>query len=410
MKHQWRSKALVSVTVVLVVAAAAAVWGHAKVRATVEIPSFPEVEVAPVVRRNVPIYREWVGTLAGMVTANVKAQATGYLLRRDYREGSFVRKGQLLFQIDPRPFRAALDQARGRLAQAEAQLAQSQAQMAVAKANQMESQLNVERDTPLEKAQAVSRQILDNEVQTNLANRARVQSAVAAIAAARAEIQSGRAAVEAASINLGFTRITSPINGIAGIAQAQAGDLVSATSGPLTTVSAVNPIRDYFSVSGHEYLEIEKQLRGSDPADWKLELVLADGTPYPEKGHFYFADRAVDPATGSIKLAGLFPNPGNILRPGQFGKVRAVIRTDKNALLIPQAAVTQLQGGYEVDVLSQGNRIRVQPIQIGGQIGTEQLVLQGLKPGERVVVEGQQNARPGMRVEPRPFQGSKARR
>lgn len=407
MKNRWRRNVVVAASVLLAAAAVAVVGGRAKVRATAALAPLPIVEVAPVVERNVPISREWVGTLAGMVTADVKAQASGYLLRRDYREGSFVHKGQLLFEIDPRPFQAALDQARGRLAAAEAQLSQGEAQLATAKANQLESQLNVERDTPLEKAKAVSRQILDDEVQTNLANVARVKGAEAAIAAARAGIQAGRAAVEAASIHLGFTRITSPISGIAGIAQAQVGDLVSSASGPLTTVSTVDPIRDYFSVSGHEYLEIEKQLGGTDPRNWKLELILADDTPYTEQGRFYFADRAVDPATGSIKLAGVFPNPGNVLRPGQYGKIRAVIGTEKNALLIPQAAITQLQGGYEVEVLGRDNRIRVQPVHVGGEVGAEQVVLRGLHPGERVVVEGGQNVRPGMRVQPRPYRTGK---
>lgn len=380
------------------------------------LPS-PGVEVAPVEQRDVPVYGEWIGTLAGLVTADVKAQVTGYLLTRDYKEGSYVRKGQLLFEIDPRPFKAALDQAKGQLAQAEAQLAQDEAQLATAKANQLKSQLDVEKYAPLAKAEAVSQQDLDDAVQTNLANKAQVEGAKAAIAAASAQIQSSKAAVETAAINLGFTRIASPINGIVGIAQAQVGDLVSASSGALTTVSTLDPIRDYFTVSEQEYLEAARYYsyavrpsnnggEGTTGRPTTLEMILSDGKIYPYSGRFYFADRAVDQNTGTIQLAGLFPNPGNVLRPGQYGKVRAVIRVQKNALLIPQPAVTELQGSYQVDVVGSDGRIAIRSINVGEQVGTMWVVLDGLKAGERVVVEGQQNLRRGMRVEAMPFKGS----
>ncbi len=380
------------------------------------LPS-PGVEVAPVEQRDVPVYGEWIGTLAGLVTADVKAQVTGYLLTRDYKEGSYVRKGQLLFEIDPRPFKAALDQAKGQLAQAEAQLAQDEAQLATAKANQLKSQLDVEKYAPLAKAEAVSQQDLDDAVQTNLANKAQVEGAKAAIAAASAQIQSGKAAVETAAINLGFTRIASPINGIVGIAQAQVGDLVSASSGALTTVSTLDPIRDYFTVSEQEYLEAARYYsyavrpsnnggEGTTGRPTILEMILSDGKIYPYSGRFYFADRAVDQNTGTIQLAGLFPNPGNVLRPGQYGKVRAVIRVQKNALLIPQPAVAELQGSYQVDVVGSDGRIAIRSVNVGEQVGTMWVVLDGLKAGERVVVEGQQNLRPGMRVEAMPFKGS----
>lgn len=406
MKNLWRRKFILAAMIGLVVVAVMVAGGRSKVKATSKLARPPEVEVAPVEQKNVPVYGEWIGTLAGMVNANVKAQVAGYLVGRYYKEGSFVRKGQLLFEIDPRPFEAAVAQAKGRLAEAEAQLSQSEAQLAAAKANQLESQLNVNRYAPLAKAQAVSQQDLDDALQTNLANKAQVQKAVAAIAAAKAQIQADQAAVETADINLGFTRITSPISGIAGIAQAQVGDLVNTTSGPLTTVSTVNPIRDYFSVSGQDYLDLAKRFSGSNPERWKLQLILADGTTCPHEGHFYFADRAVNPNTGSIELAGLFPNPGNVLRPGQYGKVRAVIQMQKNALLVPQPAVTQLQGSYEVDVVGRDNRVSIRTVKVGQQVGAQWVVLEGLKPEERVVVEGQQNLRPGMTVDPLPFKHS----
>jgi RND family efflux transporter MFP subunit len=394
--------ALIGVVVIVLLVAVT----HSGAKPTAQVPPPPGVEVAPVEQRDVPVYGEWIGTLAGMVDANVKAQVTGYLLRRDYKEGSFVRKGQLLFEIDPRPFKAALDQAEGQLAQAEAQLTQNEAQLATAEANQLKSQLDVDKYAPLAKADAVSQQDLDDAVQTNLANKAQVQAAQAALVAAKAQIEADDAAVQTASINLGFTRITSPINGIVGIAQAQVGDLVSVSSSPLTAVSTLNPIRDYFTVSEQAYLELQKRFATSDPERWKLQLILADGTTYPHDGQFYFADRAVDQNTGSIQLAGLFPNPGNILRPGQYGKVRAVIRTQKNALLIPQPAVTELQGSYEVEVVGSDNRIEIRPVKVGQQVGTMWVVLDGLEPGERVVVEGGAMLRPGMQVQPEPSRSS----
>ncbi len=368
-----------------------------------QAPSSPVVEVAPVEQRNVPIYGEWIGTLTGQVNADVKAQVTGYLLTRNYKEGSFVSKGQLLFEIDPRPFQAALDQAKGQLAQAQAQLVQDQAQLATAEANQLKSQLDVEKYEPLAKVDAVSKQDFDNATQTNLANKAQVKAAEAAIASAKAQIESGEAAVETASINLGFTRVVSPIDGIAGIAQAQVGDLVSTSSGPLTTVSTLDPIRDYFTVSEQEYLALQKRFSSPDKDHWKLQLILADGTTYPQEGEFYFADRQVNPNTGAIQLAALFPNPGNVLRPGQYGKVRAMIREQQNATLIPQAAVNEQQGSYLVAVVDKDNRVSMRPVQVGQRTDTMWVIQSGLNPGERVVVEGQQNLRPGMTVQTKPF-------
>src|SRR3954451_7032576 len=256
----------------------------------VKTPPPPEVEVASVEQRDVTIYEQWIGTLAGHVNAEIKAQITGYLVTRNYNEGSYISKGQLLFQVDPRPFQAALDRAKGQLAQAQARLLQDQAQLAVAEATQRKTQLDVARYTPLAQASAVSRQDFDDAVQTNLANEAQVQAANAAIVAAKAQIQADQAAVETASINLGFTRIVSPIHGIVGIAQAQVGDLVTSGSGALTTVSTLDPIRDYFTVSEQEYLELRKRLSTSEAARWRLQLILADGTTYPREGKFLFAD------------------------------------------------------------------------------------------------------------------------
>jgi RND family efflux transporter MFP subunit len=398
-KHvAWASGALLAIILLIVVA-------HSGAKPSVQAP-VPVVEVAVAEQRDVPVYGEWIGTLTGQVNADVKAQVTGYLLSRNYKEGSFVRKGQVLFEIDPRPFQAALDQAKGQLAQAQAQLIQDQAQLATAEANQLKSQLDVEKYEPLAKADAVSKQDFDDTNQTNLANKAQVQAAVAAIAAAKAQIQASQAAVETASINLGFTRIVSPIDGIAGIAQAQVGDLVSTSSGPLTTVSTLDPIRDYFTVSEQEYLALQKRFSDSNADHWRLQLILADGTTYPHEGEFYFADRQVNQNTGSIQLAALFPNPGNILRPGQYGKVRAVAQMQSNALLIPQAAVTEQQGSYLVAVVGQDGRVAMRPVQVGERTGTMWVIQEGLEPGDRVVVEGQQNLRPGMPVQIKPFKSN----
>ena len=376
---------------------------HSAAKPRTQAPPQPVVEVAPVEQRDVPVYGEWIGTLTGQVNADVKAQVSGYLLTRNYKEGSYVRKGQLLFEIDPRPFQAALDQAKGQLAQAQAQVIQDQAQLATAEATQLRSQLDVDKYGPLSQADAVSKQDFDNANQTNLANKAQVQAAQAAIAAAKAQIQADQAAVETASINLGFTRIVAPIDGVVGIAQAQVGDLVSTSSGPLTTVSTLDPIRDYFTVSEQEYLALQKRFSGSEKDHWKLQLTLADGTTYPQEGQFYFADRQVNQNTGAIQLAALFPNPGNVLRPGQYGKIRAVVRDQPNALLIPQAAVNEQQGSYLVAVVDKDNRVSMRPVQVGQRTDTMWVIDSGLKPGDRVVVEGQQNLKPGMTVQTRPF-------
>src|SRR5713226_2255811 len=290
----------------------------------------PDVEVVQVEQKDVPIFGEWIGTLDGFTNADVRAQVTGYLMRQGYKEGAFVKKGQLLFEIDPRPFQAALDQAEGQLAQAKALLAN-------ARAVQGRTQLDVERYTPLAKEQAASQQDLDNAVQNNLA-------AKATVATAEAQIKTDEAAVETAKINLDFTRLVAPIDGIAGQAQLQVGALVNLSSGPVTSVSTVDPIKVYFTAGEPQYLAWRKRFptettRQAAAKSLRLELILADGSPYPHEGTFYFADRQVNQSTGAIRLAGLFPNPNNILRPGGYGKVRAVIRLQQGALLVPQRSV-----------------------------------------------------------------------
>lgn len=382
-----------------------------------------EVEVAPVEQRDVPIYSEWIGTLDGLVNADIKAQVTGYLLDQAYQEGTFVKKGQLLFQIDPRPFQAALElaqgqlaQSEGQLAQARAELAQAEAQVAVAEANQRRTQLDVDRYTPLAQQQAITQQDLDNATQNNLAAKAQVQSAQAQVATARAQIiaanaavQSAKATAQTAQINLGFTRLASPIDGIPGIAQQQVGSLVSPASPTITTVSTLDPIRVYFTVAEQEYLDFHR--RYSTPAtldakrkELRLQLILADGSVYPQNGTFYFADRQVDVRTGAIRVAGLFPNPGNALRPGQYGKVRTALRMQNGALLVPQRAVNELQGSYQIAVVDGDNKVDIRFVKVGDRVGTQWLINDGLRPGERVVAEGIQKVRSGMQVKPIAFQ------
>jgi RND family efflux transporter MFP subunit len=354
----------------------------------------PDVEVVQVEQRDVPIFGEWIGTLDGFTNADVRAQVTGYLLRQGYREGSFVKKGQLLFEIDPRPFQAALDQSQGQLAQAKAALANAQAV-------QGRTELDVNRYTPLAKEQAASQQDLDNAVQNNMA-------AKATVATAEAQIKSAEAAVETAKINLDFTRLIAPIDGIAGQAQLQVGALVNPSSGPVTSVSTVDPIKVYFTVSESEYLDWNKRFptettREAARKSLRLELILANGTTYPHEGTVYFADRQVNQGTGAISIAGLFPNPGNILRPGGYGKVRTAKIVQKDALLVPQRAVSDLQGGYQVAVVDGENKVSIRSVKVGDRVGAEWIVAEGLKQGERVIVEGVQKVRPGMQVNPKPF-------
>jgi membrane fusion protein (multidrug efflux system) len=404
----WAAAVLIPAAVVLA--------GCTRTTSAAGSPQPPEVEVAPVEQRDVPVYREWIGTLDGMVNAAIRAQVTGYLLTQNYSEGSFVKKGQLLFEIDPRPFDAALGQAlgqlaqtRGQLAQAKAQLAQAQAQLAQSVASQKRTQLDVDKYTPLAKQQAVSQQDLDTAVQNNEASKAQMEASKASVETAKAQIEassaaveSAQAAVDAAKVNTGFTHLTSPIDGIAGLAQVQVGNLVSASSGVITTVSTLDPIKANFTVGEQEYLSLTRD-GGNRLAKLQLDLILADGSAYPHKGKFFFADRQVDQSTGAIQLTGLFPNPGNRLRPGQFGKVRAATETNTGALLVPQRAVTELQGSYQVAVVDSANTVGIRAVKLGDRMGSKWIVAEGLKPGERVVAEGIQQVRPGMKVSPKPY-------
>lgn len=413
MKTKRKIRLGAAVALFVIVAIVLIIFSREKSMAAATTPP-PEVQVAVVEQRDLPVRREWIGTLNGLVNAAINAEVTGYLLRQDYAEGSFVHKGQLLFEIDPRPFQAAVDQAAGQLAQAKAQvtqaqavLVQAQAQLLSAEANQRKSQLDQEKYVPLFEDKAVTRQDLDNAVQTNQSNvaqvaaaKAQVETSKAQIEAAGAAVKAAEAALETAKVNLGFTRLTSLIDGIAGTATVQVGNLVTPSSAAVTTVSTLDPIRAVFTVSEQEYLSLA---RTDALHHLQLKLILADGSTHPHDGRFFFADRQVDPNTGAIQMTALFPNPGNILRPGQYAMVRAVTGEDKGALLIPQPAVSELQGGYEVVVVGGGNKVATRQVQVGDKVGTMWVITQGLKPGDRVVVEGQQKVRSGMRVQPKPY-------
>jgi len=337
----------------------------------------PVVEVADVVQKDVPIFAEWVGTLDGMVNATIRAQVQGYLVKQNYKEGDPVKKDQVLFEIDPRTFQAALDQAKGELGRTEARWNQTKA--------------NLARIRPLAAQNAVSQKDLDD--------------AIAAEQSAQASVQSAKASFDKASLELGFTKITSPINGIAGIAKAQIGNLV----GPgqieeLTTVSTVNPIKAYVAVSEQEYMQAQESRKRQVGGKVPLELILADGSVFPQKGEFAFADRQVDVRTGTIRVATTFSNPNNILRPGQFARIRAQMGLKKNALLIPQRAVTELQGRYLVASIGADNKVEIKQVKAAERYGQLWVIDEGLKSGDKVVAEGIQKVKEGMVVSPKPFE------
>jgi len=354
------------------------------------------VEYVEVSQKDVPVTKEWVATLDGFVNAQIRAQVKGLLIKQDYTDGAFVRKGSALFQIDPRPFQATLDQATANLEQAKANLQRAQAQLG-------KTEMDVARYTPLAKESAISQQELDDAVQANLAAKAQVEQGNAAI-------ESARAAVESAKLDLSFTKIVSPIDGVAAIATAQVGDFVSPPGEPLTTVSTIDPILVNLTASEQEYLNAMKQAAalGSDEhailnkLEWQLRL--SDGSIYPLKGRFYALDRQVDVRTGAILVKVQFPNPGNVLRPGGFGNISTVVRIQKNALLVPQRAVNELQGGYLVALIGADNKVSIRPIKVGPRVGTMWIVDEGIKPGDRIVAEGVQKVREGMEVRAKPFQ------
>jgi membrane fusion protein (multidrug efflux system) len=336
-----------------------------------------DVEVIAVEQRDVPVTREWVGVLDGYVNAQIRAQVNGYLVKQDYQEGSVVRTGDPLFEIDPRPFAAALAQAEGQLAQARAQLEKAT--------------LDVTRYTPLAKDRAISQEELDDAVQARLA--------------AAAQVASAQAMVDQAQLNLGFTKIVSPVDGIAGLVKAQIGDLVGPGTGSLTSVSTVDPIKAFFPISEQAYLEFRGREPGapSMPAGIEFELILSDGTTYPQKGAFFAIDNQIDGNTGTLRVATVFPNPNHLLRPGQYARVRAVVSVEKGALLVPLRALTELQGAYQAATVDAGNHAHIVNVRVGEQIGSKAIVVSGLKPGDRVVAEGLLKIKDGALVNPLPY-------
>src|SRR5882757_3156526 len=347
-------------------------------------PPAPTVQVVSVIQQDVPIYSEWVAILDGYVNAQIQPHVSGYIIRQNYKEGSVVRKGEVLFEIDPRPFKAALDQAKGQLAQAEAQLGKAS--------------LDVQRDTPLAEARAIAQSQLDTEIQAKLG--------------AQAIVLAAKANVEQAELNMEWTRVTSLVNGIAGIAQVQIGNLVGPTS-VLTSVSQVDPIKTYFTVSEQEFTDFHRRFPTQASVEEQrrripLQLLLADGTAYERTGTIYFADREINPATGAIRIAGVFPNPNNLLRPGGYGRVRASVKTQNGALLVPQRAVIELQGSYQVAVVGSDNKVSIRPVKVGERVGKLWIVTDGLKAGETVIVEGLMKVRDGATVKPVSVESTKA--
>jgi membrane fusion protein (multidrug efflux system) len=344
-------------------------------------PPAPEVKVVTLAPERVALTSEWIATLDGYVNAQIRPQVSGYLTKRDYEEGALVRKGQVLFEIDPRPFETALAQAKGQLAEAQAQLGKTER--------------DLQRDRPLAEQRAIAQSQLDNDVQGNLA--------------AQAAVQTATAAVQTAQLNLGFTKVTSLIDGVAAIATAQIGDLVGPTT-LLTTVSQIDPIKAYFPLSEQEYLQVAGRINGrGEKAPWAngtpLTLVLADGTVYPHPGRFLAADREIDPKTGTIRISATFPNPDRTLRPGQYGRVRAETHVVNDALLVPQRAVTELQGSYQIHVVGPDDTVSTRTVQMGDRVGSRWIVAEGVQPGTRVVVEGNV-PRDGTRVRVKPFESA----
>ena len=336
----------------------------------------PTVQVVAVEQADVPIYREWVGTLDGFVNADIRPQVEGYVRKQSYKEGTYVGRGDLLFLIDPRNYQALADQAKATLDRNIAALAKAR--------------LDVKRDRQLIGQQVIPQQQLDNDI--------------AAEAEAAASVESARASLAQARLSRGWTQVTSPIDGIVGIAQAQVGSLVG-TSTVMTTVSQVDPIKAQFNISEVEYLHSAQTNHWAEPArgdDPVLQLVLDDGKTYPQAGTVVVTNRQVDPRTGTIAVQGAFPNPGNLLRPGQYGKVRAAIDVRKGALLVPQRAINELQGAYQVGVVGPDGKVDVRTVRVGEQVGNQLVVETGLQPGDRVIVEGFARVRPGILVRATP--------
>ena len=360
-----------------------ALAGCGRGHAAIKLPD-TEVLVATPLQKDVPVHSEWVAILDGYVNAEIRPQVSGYIISQNYKEGAVVRKGQVLFEIDPRPFQAALDGAKGALAQAEAQLAKSA--------------IDVERDTPLAAQKAVPKEKLDNEIQAKRA--------------AEAAVESGKAAVERAQLDLEWTKVTSLVDGIAGIAEVQMGNLVG-PGARLTSVSQVDPIKVYFPVSEQEYLRAKHLSSTGQPMELfnaSPELILADGTVYPHRGKVLLTDRQIDTNTGTIRMIAAFPNPGNILRPGQYARVRIQTSFKKGALLVPQSAVKEIQGSYQVAFLGKDNKAIIRPVKASEKTGTMWVIDEGLKPDDPVIVEGVEKVKDGTPVVPKPPNTQRERR
>lgn len=338
-------------------------------------PNAPEVLITTVMPKDVPRVLERVATLDGFINANINAQVQGYIVSRDYQEGSVVKKGDVLFQIDPRPFEAAQAQAKGTLAKDQA--------------NEVKAEADEKRAIDLFNKKVISDQERD--------------TAIAAAGSSKANVEADQAAVKQAELNAGYTKITAPIDGVAGFANNQVGDLVGPSTGALTTVSQLDPIKAIVSAGEGPFTDFVS--RHPDAAERNayvktldFQLLLGNGEVYPKKGTFYALDRNLDPKTGSIRYYVTFPNPGNVLRPGQFGKVRFVADQKKGAMVVPQEAVNELQGNFQVAVVDQDNKVNIRPVKMGERIGAWWEVTEGIKPGDRVVVQGLQKARQGSTV------------
>jgi membrane fusion protein, multidrug efflux system len=367
--HRMLIRAVPALTVLCLLGAVAA---GCKKEAAVSGPTV--VEVAEVAKQDVQVAKEWVGSMDGSVNAVIRAQVQGYLIKQLYTEGQLVKKGQAMFQIDPRTFQAVVDQAKADVAQKKARWDQTQA--------------NLARIKPLAEQNAVSRKDLDDAIGNE--------------SSAHAAYDASKAALDKAQLDLGFTYITSPITGIAGVARAQIGNLVGpGQTDELTTVSDVDPIKVWVPISEQELLHAQGTRPAAGQPKRKIELLLADGSVYPKPGELAFADRQVDSSTGTIKVAVLFPNPGNLLRPGQYARVHAVMETIPGALVVPQRAVNEMQGNFQLAVVGKDNKVAVRTVKLGPKTGSLVAVTDGLQPGERIVVEGLQKVKDGMTVNPK---------
>jgi membrane fusion protein (multidrug efflux system) len=381
-------------------------------------PPLTEVTVGTPLRQDVPSYSQWIGTTVGFIDAEIHSKVTGYLLSQDYQEGSLVKIGDLLFEVDPRPFQAVVDQAKAQLNVADAGLTQAKADVDAAKAEidraeaaQLKTELDVKRYSPLAKDGTVSQQELDDAVQSNLANLASVASAKgkydrskAGVIAAEAQIGVARSSLQAAQLNLDFTKVKSPVNGIAGIRAANIGDLVGTDQRTLlTTVSQIDPILVQFPISEQEYLKLRDFfLADNSPLESSLELILSDGSIYPIKGKIDILGRGVESSTGTMRIRAIFSNPGNVLRPGEYSRIRAATSIQKDALLVPQRAVQELQGEFELAVVGPDNKVTFRSVKAGDRVGSYWVIDQGLNPTDRVVIEGLQDIKTGQTVDPQP--------